>query len=233
MAFPVIVLIGGAAAAAALLLMGGEAKAAPPPAPAPKPKEPHTTDSTPGRGSASKPGGTAPAPKATPAPAVIAVDPGMPAAAAAELQRLLSVTTDPDRLEAVAVLLDRSGYPIAAATVRAYAAALRARGGGAVLGKVETVLTTEVPPPPPALPASLDYRIKDQSEVPYILARRFTGDANRWREILPLNPTLKVVQKKDAAGKITTTLVEPWYPGLVVKLPGAWLAAALSQRAAA
>jgi hypothetical protein len=131
------------------------------------------------------------------------------------------------------VLLERSGYPIAAATVRAYAAALRARGGGAVLGKVETVLTTDPPAVQPALPATFDYRIKDQSEVPYILARRFTGDANRWREILPINPTLKVVQKKDAAGKITVTLVEPWFPGMVIKLPGAWLATALSQRAAA
>jgi hypothetical protein len=156
----------------------------------------------------------------------------MPAAAVAELQRILSTTTDPDRLEAIAVLLEQQGYLIAAATVRAHAAALRARGAGGVVQKIETVIATPPGAAPPPAPASFAYKIKNTTEVPYILAKRYTGDANRWREILPLNPNMVVKQVKNKDGKVTT-LVEPWYVGLVVNLPGPWLAQAMASRVAA
>jgi hypothetical protein len=45
----------------------------------------------------------------------------------------------------------------------------------------------------PAAPVSFPYTIKaDGSDWPYSLAKTYTGDGNRWKEILPLNPNLKV-----------------------------------------
>lgn len=44
------------------------------------------------------------------------------------------------------------------------------------------------------------------------LAKHYTGDGMRWREIMPLNPKLKIVNGRP----------DPWYAGLVVKLPLDW-----------
>lgn len=66
------------------------------------------------------------------------------------------------------------------------------------------------------------------------LAKKFTGDLNRWREIVAVNHAkqgnytqskdMKVVQKTTTINKkkVPVTLIEPFYPGLMINLPGDW-----------
>jgi hypothetical protein len=54
-------------------------------------------------------------------------------------------------------------------------------------------------------------------QTPYAIAKRYTGDGNRWREIMPINPRLKEVKVG------TVTQVVPWVPGTqMIWLPMAW-----------
>jgi nucleoid-associated protein YgaU len=75
-----------------------------------------------------------------------------------------------------------------------------------------------VPPPPAATERT--YTIK-AGDYPSGLAKRATGDAGRWREILPLNPALRVTQGKTPDGRDATYVV-PWQPGQRIKVPAAW-----------
>lgn len=81
----------------------------------------------------------------------------------------------------------------------------------------------------------LPYKIKS-GDIPYQLAKKFTGDQNRWREIPGVNKVgmanykggkdMKVVQKvttdPKTKKKTTTTLLDPFYSGLEINLPGDW-----------
>lgn len=57
-------------------------------------------------------------------------------------------------------------------------------------------------------------------ESPFAIAQKLTGNGNRWREILAVNPGLKVVQKG------STTLVQPFNPGQRITIPASWLGTA-------
>jgi hypothetical protein len=57
-------------------------------------------------------------------------------------------------------------------------------------------------------------------DSPFAIAQKLTGQGARWKEILPVNPTLKVVQKGG------TTLVQPFNPGQRITIPTSWLGTA-------
>lgn len=66
-------------------------------------------------------------------------------------------------------------------------------------------------------------RIKLQAaDLPYLIAKTYAGDATKWSQIPSVNPGMKVVQKKDAAGKVIWSGLSPWYAGLEVNLPPSW-----------
>lgn len=77
-----------------------------------------------------------------------------------------------------------------------------------------------VPAPAPA-PAGTTYIIKS-GDNPSMLAKKATGDGMRWRELLPVNPSLKVVQTRDDSGKLIATHVQPFNPGQVLNWPAGW-----------
>lgn len=79
----------------------------------------------------------------------------------------------------------------------------------------------QIPPTgtPPALTTRL-YTIK-KNDYPSGLAARATGNGARWKEILPLNPTLQVVQGHTPQGA-PATYVQPWDPGQVIAVPTDW-----------
>lgn len=73
-----------------------------------------------------------------------------------------------------------------------------------------SVSPTEAPVTPKE---HITYTIQ-HGDYPVGLAKRFTGDGNRWREILPLNPQLK---RHSKTGNITN-----FHPGVVIKVPDSW-----------
>jgi nucleoid-associated protein YgaU len=78
-------------------------------------------------------------------------------------------------------------------------------------------------PPPVAQPpaAAATYVIK-AGDTPFGLAKRFTGQGSRFKELLPPNPELKVVDTRDDNGTIIATHYVPFNPGQVLKLPPTW-----------
>lgn len=57
-------------------------------------------------------------------------------------------------------------------------------------------------------------------DSPFAIAQKLTGQGNRWREILTVNPSLKVTTKNG------TTLVTPFNPGQRITIPTSWLGTA-------
>jgi hypothetical protein len=87
--------------------------------------------------------------------------------------------------------------------------------------------TEVVVPPPPKVEDTVPpvdssgpwlYQIRtDVFDTPYGIAKRLTGNGNRWREMMPLNPTLKEITVKGV------TQVTPWKPGSQsIWLPADW-----------
>lgn len=84
-------------------------------------------------------------------------------------------------------------------------------------------------PPPPNGPAPGGLHTLRDGETPFLLAKARTGDGNRWRELLPVNPDLEVRQTREPPleqggppGKVIATHVVPWNAGQVVRLPAGW-----------
>lgn len=66
-------------------------------------------------------------------------------------------------------------------------------------------------------------RIKLQSgDLPYLIAKKYAGDQTKWSQIASVNPGMKVVHQKDAAGKVIWSGLSPWNTGLEVNLPPTW-----------
>jgi hypothetical protein len=66
-------------------------------------------------------------------------------------------------------------------------------------------------------------RIKlSAGELPYQVAKTYAGDQSKWSQLPSVNPGMKVVQKKDAAGKIIWSGLSPWNVGQEVNLPPTW-----------
>lgn len=74
--------------------------------------------------------------------------------------------------------------------------------------KPETTPTESAEPKQP-----ITYMIQ-AGDYPVGLAKRFTGDGNRWKEILPLNPKLK---RHPKSGNVTN-----FHPGVVLVIPDSW-----------
>ncbi|MBX3128386.1 MAG: LysM peptidoglycan-binding domain-containing protein [Polyangiaceae bacterium] len=66
-------------------------------------------------------------------------------------------------------------------------------------------------------------------DLPYLVAQKVTGDSNRWQEIPLVNPGMAVVHKKDSAGKVTWSGIEPWHIGKTINLPPSWIVGAMPE----
>lgn len=124
---------------------------------------------------------------------------------------LLLSSRDPDALEAAASVAQASGHPKTAALLRQRAEMLRDR---------HTEPTDPMDPldptqPAPTKPQLKRYTIKS-GDIPYLLARRFTGDADRWPEIAVVNPGMEIKQVNG------TTQLVPWRVRQTINLPPTW-----------
>lgn len=78
------------------------------------------------------------------------------------------------------------------------------------------------PNKPPGVPAPAStYTIKS-GDTGVGLAKRATGDSNRWREILKANPTYKAVTAPSPTTGLPTTQIVPWNIGQVMNVPPGW-----------
>lgn len=66
-------------------------------------------------------------------------------------------------------------------------------------------------------------------DLPFNVAQKVTGDGNRWKEIPLANPDMKVVHKKDSAGKVIWSGIEPWTAGKRFNLPPGWIVGAMPE----
>jgi len=101
------------------------------------------------------------------------------------------------------------GYPLAAAMANSEAA----KRGATTPGPVPPVPPTM--PAPPVVTVDTPYRIRS-GDIPYYLARYYTGDGARTKEILAVNGEMKAVTKDG------TTYYQPWNVGSIIRLPASW-----------
>jgi nucleoid-associated protein YgaU len=71
------------------------------------------------------------------------------------------------------------------------------------------------------MPITAVYVIKPGDSASAI-ARKFTGDASRWHELMDANPNLTAKTVPDQHGQGMITLVTPFNPGQILKLPASW-----------
>jgi hypothetical protein len=141
---------------------------------------------------------------------------------------LMSEVMPPNLIEDAATKLDRLGYPMAAACLREYAAGQRAEN------------IPESPAPPgfdPFDPATWGLPIPDMpdipgeippggvmpegprphtirfGDIPYYMARYYTGDGARFRELEPINPHI---------GQLMAGQYPGWQVGTNILIPGQW-----------
>lgn len=83
----------------------------------------------------------------------------------------------------------------------------------------------DVVPPPRSTPAEVSrpYTIRS-GDYPSGMSQRMTGNAGRWREIMPLNPELRTTQTTTPQGQPVTYVV-PWQIGQIILLPRSWFPA--------
>jgi hypothetical protein len=79
-----------------------------------------------------------------------------------------------------------------------------------------------VPAPPAQPPAAAKTYVIQSGDSASAIAKKFTGNGGRWRELLPPNPNLKVVQTRDESGTIMSTHVVPFNAGQVLNVPASW-----------
>lgn len=129
---------------------------------------------------------------------------------------LTSPSADPDGMDVAAKAIESSGFAKVAARLRARANELRAAAA-----KHPAPPPPPTPLKPPAPPVSQIVRVLKSGETAWGLANEYTGDGNRWRELLPVNPTLKEIAGTTTDGK-KTVFLNPWRVGQTVKIPPAW-----------
>ncbi|HEX7666004.1 MAG TPA: LysM peptidoglycan-binding domain-containing protein, partial [Polyangiaceae bacterium] len=160
-----------------------------------------------------------PAPAAT--PILSGLDPNMPPEMQKAVAGALTTESDPAKLEGFASAI-QAQYPIASGLLKAKAEGLRLMAGVTV----PTMPTPSVPAPaprpstpiaPPLAPIATSgtYTVI-AGDYPIKIAQKFTGNGNRWHELIAANP-----QKKTAADGNFATLL----PGEVLKLPASWTSA--------
>lgn len=149
------------------------------------------------------PSGSTTPPATTTAPTVPGLPtlPGIPGATSptdpvvAQMPAILAGTS-PEALEEAADALDRQGYHAEAEQCRARAKQLRAGQGAADMARGHSLFTIR------------------SGDIPSNMAKYYTGDAQRFRDIPPLNPGMQVVHRGNG------TFLEPWRG--TVKLPLSW-----------
>jgi hypothetical protein len=142
-----------------------------------------------------------------PVPASPPFDAGMPSDVVEMVNAALSdPNLDPAALDAMAAKLDAEGYPLAAKALRDRARALRLKQELADDKAGGTPFTIRATPQ------------GDAADLPYNVARFYTGDGNRWREIVAVNSQLGMIVKDSQWGPIP----DPWKAGLTVLLPLSW-----------
>lgn len=124
-------------------------------------------------------------------------------------QLFMNSATTPEAFDIAEKGFTLRGYPIAAEYARKRAAWLRSHKQG----------TTPQPPTgvPPTSSATMVVR---NGHIPWKVGKYYTGDPNRWRELLPANAD----KNMHTETKNGTTLVVPWYDGLTINLPDSWKA---------
>ena len=158
--------------------------------------------SLPGAPPPGMPPGVVPLP---PSPGGFGGDPPMPPDVKALFDALMADPNgDPLKLEMAAMAM-QGFFPAAAAALRARAALLRGTPGGVA------------PPPPVASPSVYVIKSGDSASA---IAKKFTGDGTRWKELLVSNPNLKA--STENVNGTMTTLVKPFNPGQVLVLPVGW-----------
>lgn len=134
-------------------------------------------------------------------------DAGMPADVVAMVNAALSdPNLSPEALDAMAAELDKDGFPIAAKALRDRAAAIRLKQQAQDQNAGGTPFTIRATSQGNA------------ADLPFNVAKFYTGDGNRWREIPPVNSQLGMVIKDSQFGPIP----DPWKAGLTVLLPLSW-----------
>lgn len=130
---------------------------------------------------------------------------------------LATPAVEPNAIEAAATALDQMGFQKVGDRLRARAKEIRAAKPGAT----PPIGTPPVSTPPVAVAPT--ERVLKAGDTAWGFAQSYTGNGNRWRELLPINPTLREVPGKTTGGK-TTVFVQPWNPGQKVKIPVSWTA---------
>lgn len=129
-------------------------------------------------------------------------DLGLPSDIVKEVNAALSdPNADPDGLDKMSQELAAAGFPVAAKALadRASAIRLKSRIADAKIGT--------------------PYKIRATSgglaaDLPSFLAKYYTGDGNRWREIAPVNGKIGMIVKNGN--------LDPWKAGLNILLPLSW-----------
>lgn len=142
-----------------------------------------------------------------PIPASPPFDAGMPADVVEMVNAALSdPNMQPEALDKMGDELAKEGFPIAAKALHDRAAAIRLKRQMAddqAGGTPFTIRATSQ---------------GNAADLPFNVARFFTGDGNRWREIPPVNSALGMIVKDSPFGPIP----DPWHAGLTVLLPLSW-----------
>lgn len=150
------------------------------------------------------------------------LDAHMPAPVAQQVRAVLAnATVDAPTLLAAAQIATANGFPLAAACLQAEAAR---RGGGTVPPGFDPLnpatwpaILQQVPQPgggSPGQSGSMQFEIRF-GDRPFGLAKYWTGNGGRFRELDAINPQL---------GRFTGG-VPPypnWQPGTVITIPAAW-----------
>ncbi len=203
-----------------------------PAAPAPAPVTPAPAVPEP----APPPAAPAPAPAAPPAepivpglpaiPAGLGLDPGLPPDVAQAVQRALTSENDPEKLRGFAATLTPK-FPLAAGLLTGKANALALlrpappAAPPAQPGVTPPAPATPAKPTPSApgggggnvVPAGPGRYVVQAGDFPIKIAKKITGDGNRWKELVAANPE----KKRAADGNFASLL-----PGETLKLPASW-----------
>lgn len=147
------------------------------------------------------------------------LDAAMPPAVAQMVSALLTTPgTSPATLREAATLLGANGYPLAAGCLRARATELD--------GQQPQVIVFPVRPrPKPAPKPKQEVWTIKEGDIPYDMARAYTGDAERWRELGQANPELgPAITEESPTTGLPTTNYQNWRRGVTIRIPQAWTA---------
>ncbi len=114
-------------------------------------------------------------------------------------QMLTSSTITPTDLEAAALAAETGGFPLAAGCLRQRAQELRTKAEMEVAAKG-------------GMPFTIRY-----GDIPFQLAKYYTGDGSRFFELRPLNPQIGALKTVNGVSNY-----ENWKPGLQILIPAAW-----------